>query len=56
VTLVVEAVTAGAPHTRLAGEPVAEATAAAEATRIDTPLVSHVAATLPAKKLKNYNC
>jgi hypothetical protein len=32
VTLVAEAVAAGAPHTGLAGEPVAEATAAAEAT------------------------
>jgi hypothetical protein len=51
--LVAEAVAAGAPHTWLAGEPVAEATAAAEATRTATPPVSHAAATMPAKKLKN---
>jgi hypothetical protein len=36
VMLVVEAVAAGAPHTGLAGEPVAEATAEAEATRTAT--------------------
>jgi hypothetical protein len=55
VMLVAEAVAAGAPHTGLAGEPVAEATAAAEATRTATPPVSHAAATMPAKKLKNYD-
>jgi hypothetical protein len=32
MTLVTEAVAAGAPHTGLAGEPVEEATAEAEAT------------------------
>jgi hypothetical protein len=36
VMLVVEAVAAGAPHMGLAGEPVAEATAEAEATRTAT--------------------
>jgi hypothetical protein len=55
VMLAAEAVVARAPHTGLAGEPVAEATAAAEATRTATPPVSHAAATMPAKKLKNYN-
>jgi hypothetical protein len=53
--LVAEAVVAGAPHTGLAGEPVAEATAAAEAMRTATSLESHAAATMPAKKLKNYD-
>jgi hypothetical protein len=47
--LVAEAVAAKTPHTGLAGEPVAEATAAAEATRTATPLMSHAAATMPAK-------
>jgi hypothetical protein len=47
--LVVEAVAAGAPHTGLAGEPVAEAIAAAEATRTATSPESHVAARMPAK-------
>jgi hypothetical protein len=53
--LAAEAVAAGASHTGLAGGPVAEATAAAEATRTATPQVSHAAATMPAKKLKNYD-
>jgi hypothetical protein len=53
--LVAEAAAAGAPHTGLAGEPVAGVTAGAEATRTATPPVSHVVATLPAKKLKNYD-
>jgi hypothetical protein len=53
--LVAEAVAVGAPHTGLAGEPVAEATAAAEATRIATLPVSHAVATMAAKKLKNYD-
>jgi hypothetical protein len=52
--LVAEAVTVGAPHTGLAGELGAEATAAAEATRTATPPVFHAAASMPAKKLKNY--
>jgi hypothetical protein len=53
VILVAEAVMAGAPTTGLAGEPGVEATAAAEATRIATPPVLHVAASTPAKKSKN---
>jgi hypothetical protein len=53
--LVAEVVAAGAPHMGLAEEPVAEVTAAAEATRTATPLVSHAAATMPTKKLKNYD-
>jgi hypothetical protein len=53
--LVVEAATAGAPHTGLAGELGAEATAAAEATRTTTPPVFHTAASMLAKKLKNYD-
>jgi hypothetical protein len=55
VMRVAEAVAAGAPHTGLAGEPAAGAIAEAEATQTATPLVSHVAATMPAKKLKNYD-
>jgi hypothetical protein len=55
VMLVAEVVAAGAPHTGLAGEPVAEATAEAEATRTATSLVSHAAATTPAKKLKKFD-
>jgi hypothetical protein len=54
VILVAEAVTAGAPTTEVAGEPGAEATAVAEATRIAMPPALHVAASTPAKKLKNY--
>jgi hypothetical protein len=55
VILAVEAVTAGATTTRLAGEPGAEATVAAEATRTVTSPVPHVAALMPARKLKNYD-
>jgi hypothetical protein len=47
--LVAEAATAGAPHTGLAGEPGAEATAAAEATRTATPPALHAAASMPEK-------
>jgi hypothetical protein len=53
--LVAEAVAAGAPHMGLAGEPVAEAITTAEATRTATSPESHVAAMMPAKKLKNYD-
>jgi hypothetical protein len=53
--LVAEVATAGAPRTGLAGERGAEATAAVEATRTATPLVYHVAASMPAKKSKNYD-
>jgi hypothetical protein len=55
VILVVEAATAGAPTMGLAGEPGAEATAAAEATRTATPPALHAAASTPAKKSKNYD-
>jgi hypothetical protein len=55
VILVVEAATAGAPRTGLAGELGAEATAAARATRKATPPVHHAAALMPAKKSKNYD-
>jgi hypothetical protein len=47
--LVAEAAVAGAPHTGLAGEPVAEAITAAEATRAATSLESHATETMPAK-------
>jgi hypothetical protein len=52
VILAAEAATAGAPITGLAGEPGAEATAAAEATRTATPPVLHVAASTPSKKIE----
>jgi hypothetical protein len=55
VILVVEAATAGAPHTGLAGEQGVEATAAAEATRTATPPAYHAVALMPAKKPKNYD-
>jgi hypothetical protein len=45
VMLAAEAAAAGAPHTGLEGEPVAEATAEAEATQTTTSLVPHAAAT-----------
>jgi hypothetical protein len=47
--LVAEAATAGAPHTGLAGELGAEATAAAEAMRTATPPVFHTVTTRPGK-------
>jgi hypothetical protein len=53
--LAAKAATAGAPTTGLAGEPGAEATVAAEATRTATPPALHVAALTLAKKLKNYD-
>jgi hypothetical protein len=46
--LVAEAAAAGAPHTGLAGELVAEAIAGAEATQTATSPVSHAAAMMPA--------
>jgi hypothetical protein len=55
VILAVEAATAGAPTTGLAGEPGAEATAAAEATRTVTSPAPHVVASMPARKSKNYD-
>jgi hypothetical protein len=55
VMLATEAVAAGAPHTGLAGEPVAEVTAKVEAMRTATSPVSHAAATMPAKELKKFD-
>jgi hypothetical protein len=55
VMLAAEAAAARAPHTELAGEPVAEAIAKAEATQTATSLASHAAATMPAAKLKKYD-
>jgi hypothetical protein len=55
VMLAAEAAAAGAPHTGLEGEPVAEAIAEAEATPTATSLVSHVAATMPAAELKKFD-
>jgi hypothetical protein len=55
VMLAAEAAAAGAPHTGLAGEPVAEAMAEIEATRTVTSPVPHTAATMPAAKLKKYD-
>jgi hypothetical protein len=54
-TLAAEAVAAGAPTTELEGGPVAEAIAAAEATRTATSPEPHMAASMPARKLKNYD-
>jgi hypothetical protein len=54
--LAAEAVTAGAPTTGLTGEPGAEATAEAEATRTTTPPALHVAALTLAKKIKELRC
>jgi hypothetical protein len=50
-----EAAAAGAPHTGLEGEPVAEATAEAEATQTATSPVSHVAATMPVAESKKFD-
>jgi hypothetical protein len=55
VMLVAEVAAAGAPHTRLAGEPVVEAIAEAEATQTATSPVPHAAATMPAAELKKYD-
>jgi hypothetical protein len=55
VMLAAEAVAVGAPHTGLAGEPVAEAIAEAEATQTATSPVPHAAATMPAAELKKYD-
>jgi hypothetical protein len=53
VILAAEAVTAEAPTMGLAGEPGAEVTTAAEATRTVTPLELHVAVLTPARRSKN---
>jgi hypothetical protein len=51
VMLVAEVVAAGAPHTGLEGEPVAEA----KATQIATSPTPHVAATMPAAELNKFD-
>jgi hypothetical protein len=53
--LAAEAVTAGAPTMGLTGELGAEATAVAEATRTATSPAPHVAASMHARKSKNYD-
>jgi hypothetical protein len=55
VMLVAEAVAAEAPHMGLAGEPLAEAIAEAEATQTATSPVPHAAAMMPAVELKKYD-
>jgi hypothetical protein len=55
VMLAGEAAAAGAPHTGLAGEPVAEAIAKAEATQTATSLVSRAASTMPAAESKKFD-
>jgi hypothetical protein len=55
VMLVVEVAAAGAPHTGLEGEPVAEAIAEAEATQTATSPAHPTAATMPAADLKKYD-
>jgi hypothetical protein len=52
-TLAAEAATVEAPTMGLTGGPVAEAIAAAEATRIATSPEPHRAALMPARRLKN---
>jgi hypothetical protein len=54
VILAAEAVTAGAPTMGLAGEPGAEATAVAEATRTAMPPELHVAVSTPARRSKKF--
>jgi hypothetical protein len=49
-----EAATTGAPTMGLTGELGAAVTAVAEATRTATSPVPHVAASMPARKSKNY--
>jgi hypothetical protein len=50
-----EVVTAGAPHTGLEGESVAEAIAKAEATRTAMSPVSHAVATMPVAESKKFD-
>jgi hypothetical protein len=52
--LAAEAVMAGAPTMGLVGEPGAEATTAAEATRTATPPELHVAVSTPARRSTNF--
>jgi hypothetical protein len=54
VTPAAEAAAAGAPHTGLEGEPVAEAIAEAEATQTATSPVSHAVAMMPAAESKKF--
>jgi hypothetical protein len=55
VMLVAEVAAVEAPHTGLAGEPVAEAIAEAWATQIATSPAPHTMATMLAAKLKKYD-
>jgi hypothetical protein len=55
VMLVAEVAAVGAPHTGLAGEPVAEAIVEAKATQIATSPVPHTATMMPAVELKKYD-
>jgi hypothetical protein len=55
VMLAAEAAAAGAPHTGLAGELVAEAISEAEATQTTTSLAPHAVATTVVAELKKYN-
>jgi hypothetical protein len=55
VMLVAEAAEEEAPHTELAGEPVAEVIAEAEATQTATSPVSHAAAMMPAAESKKFD-
>jgi hypothetical protein len=52
--LAAEAAAAGAPHTELEGEPVAEAIAVAEATQIATSPVSRAVATMPIAESRKF--
>jgi hypothetical protein len=54
-TPVAEAVTAGAPHTGLEGEPMAEAITEAEAMQTATSPVSHAAATMPVAESRKFD-
>jgi hypothetical protein len=54
-TPAVEAATAGAPHTGLEEEPVAEVITEAEATQTATSPVSHAAATMRVTELRKSN-
>jgi hypothetical protein len=54
-TPALEAATAGAPHTGLEGEPVAEVITEAEATQTATSPVSHAAATMRVTELRKSN-
>jgi hypothetical protein len=54
-TLAAEAAAAGAPHTGLEGEPVAEGIAEAEATQTATSPVSHTAVTMPVAESRKFD-